>query len=154
MITRAAAAAILEGLVERKKIESKVMIVVAHPDDETIGMGAQLCRFHDALLVQVTDGAPRDGRDAAAHGYATIPDYAAARHVELAAALEIGEAHGARTEFSGIADQEACFKLAMLIERISELMQWKPEKQSSFMLTKADIPTTTRPALPLALLAG
>ncbi len=123
MITRAAAAAILEGLIERKKIESKVMIVVAHPDDETIGMGAQLCRFRDALLIQVTDGAPRDGRDAAAHGYATIPDYAAARRVELAAALEIGEARGVRTEFIGIADQEACFKLAMLIERISELMR-------------------------------
>jgi hypothetical protein len=72
MIASAAAAAILEALVERKTIESKVMIVVAHPDDETIGTGTQLCRFRNALLVQVTDGAPRDGRDAHAHGFATI----------------------------------------------------------------------------------
>jgi LmbE family N-acetylglucosaminyl deacetylase len=75
-----AAAAILESLVERKTIESKVMIVVAHPDDETIGMGAQLCRFSDALLVHVTDGAPRDGRDANAHGYSSTAEYPAARH--------------------------------------------------------------------------
>jgi hypothetical protein len=40
-IASAAAAAILEALVERKTIGSKVMIVVAHPDDETIGMDAQ-----------------------------------------------------------------------------------------------------------------
>jgi LmbE family N-acetylglucosaminyl deacetylase len=121
MITRAATAAILADLVGSKTIEGKVMIVVAHPDDETIGMGAQLCRFRDALMLQVTDGAPRDGRDAAAHGYATIADYAAARRVELAAALAIGEAQGVKTEFLGITDQEACFELAMLIERISEL---------------------------------
>jgi hypothetical protein len=59
------AAEILEILAERRTVEPRVMIVVAHPDDETIGMGAQLCGFHDALLLQVTDGAPRDGRDAA-----------------------------------------------------------------------------------------
>ena len=54
------AAEILEILAERRTVETRVMIVVAHPDDETIGMGAQLCRFHDALLLEVTDGAPRD----------------------------------------------------------------------------------------------
>src|SRR5436305_10827716 len=101
-------ASVLTALACPDAISARIMIVVAHPDDETIGMGAQLCRFRDALLVQVTDGAPRDGRDATAHGYATIPDYAAARRVELAAALETGEARGVRTEFIGIADQEAC----------------------------------------------
>jgi hypothetical protein len=69
------AAEILEILAERRTVEPRVMIVVAHPDDETIGMGAQLCGFHDALLLQVTDGAPRDGRDAAAHGFANIAEW-------------------------------------------------------------------------------
>ena len=104
------------------------MIVVAHPDDETIGMGAQLCRFRDALLVQITDGAPRDGRDAAAHGYATTTDYAAARSREMRAALEAGEAHGITIEVIGITDQEACLELVSLAELLAaRLRGYRPE---------------------------
>jgi LmbE family N-acetylglucosaminyl deacetylase len=123
LMTSAAIAAVLEGLVERKTIESKVMIVVAHPDDETIGMGAQLCRFHDALLIQVTDGAPLDGRDANAHGYATIAEYASARRAELAVALEVGQARGLSVENIGITDQEACFNLVELTGRLLGLIR-------------------------------
>jgi LmbE family N-acetylglucosaminyl deacetylase len=103
---------------EGRTFEQRVMIVVAHPDDETIGMGAQLCRFRDALLLQVTDGAPRDGHDAAAHGYASIADYAFARRVELQAALEAGWAGGVRTEVVDVPDQEACLNLATPTEHI------------------------------------
>jgi N-acetylglucosamine malate deacetylase 2 len=90
-MTEASAAQILDTLANRRAVEPSVMIVVAHPDDETIGMGAQLCRFKNALLVQLTDGAPRDGRDATAHGFTTIAEYACARRAELDAALAIGE---------------------------------------------------------------
>jgi N-acetylglucosamine malate deacetylase 2 len=113
----------MESLAQRQRIESKVMIVVAHPDDETIGMGAQLCRLRDALMVHVTDGAPRDGHDAKAHGYAGTADYAAARRAELAAALDVGQARGVRTETIGLTDQEACFDLVALTERIFELVR-------------------------------
>jgi LmbE family N-acetylglucosaminyl deacetylase len=99
------------------------MIVVAHPDDETIGMGAQLCRFKDALLVQVTDGAPRDGHDANAHGYSSTAEYATARRVELTTALEAGEARGVRTEIVGISDREACFDLVELTGRLLGLLR-------------------------------
>src|SRR2546421_85307 len=44
--------AILGILAEGRALEQRVMIVVAHPDDETVGMGAQLGRLRDALLVQ------------------------------------------------------------------------------------------------------
>jgi N-acetylglucosamine malate deacetylase 2 len=101
-MTAAAAARILDALAGRTGVARRIMIVVAHPDDETIGMGAQLCRFHDALLVQLTDGAPRDGCDAAAHGYPTLAEYAFARRVELYAALAAGQAGGVRPTAIGI----------------------------------------------------
>jgi LmbE family N-acetylglucosaminyl deacetylase len=119
------AAAILEGLTEGGMVEPPVMIVVAHPDDETIGMGAQLCRFRNALLLQITDGAPRDGLDAAARGFAGIREYAFARRIELYAALEAGLAAGVRTEIVGITDQGACLNLARLTERILQRLEQK-----------------------------
>src|ERR1051325_5216230 len=43
---------------------SRLAIVAAHPDDETIGAGAYLARLSQAIFIHVTDGAPRDMRDA------------------------------------------------------------------------------------------
>lgn len=99
------------------------MIVVAHPDDETIAMGAQLCRFETALLVHVTDGAPRDGRDAQACGFASVTDYAAARRRELQAALAAGEAAGVRSHELGVADQDAARQLPQLARRLAHLVK-------------------------------
>ena len=122
------AAEILKRLAERREVQARIMIVVAHPDDETIGMGAQLCRFQDALLVQVTDGAPRDGHDASAHGFANIAEYAFARRVELLTALDAGGAGNVRTEIVGIPDQEAHLNLVMLTEHLKHrLQQQAPE---------------------------
>jgi LmbE family N-acetylglucosaminyl deacetylase len=67
----------------------RTALVVAHPDDETIGAAGLLLRAHDLFLVHVTDGAPRDGVDACMHGFATVEQYAAARAAEAAAALRL-----------------------------------------------------------------
>jgi N-acetylglucosamine malate deacetylase 2 len=117
------ASGILASLASRSLIKAKCMIVIAHPDDETIGMGAQLCRFEDAVLVELTDGAPRDGRDAAAHGYSSVAEYAFARRVELYTALGTGRAGGLRSEVIGILDQEARLHLVALTRHIARRLQ-------------------------------
>jgi LmbE family N-acetylglucosaminyl deacetylase len=103
-------------------IADRVLIVVAHPDDETIGLGAQIQRFNDALLLHVTDGAPRDGEDAGNYGFASVADYAAARQAELAAAMRAGNAARLRRLALGIPDKEAWRDLAGLAQSVAELL--------------------------------
>jgi LmbE family N-acetylglucosaminyl deacetylase len=99
----------------------KVAIVVAHPDDETIGLGAQFAQLRDPLLVQVTDGAPRSfgaGRE----------DYARARRDEVTAALRAGGAHSVDRREIGVVDQEASLDLARITARLIELLaERRPE---------------------------
>ena len=65
----------------------RLLVVLAHPDDEVLALGARLERLALARLVTVTDGAPEDGADARQHGFSTLEGYREARAAELAAAL-------------------------------------------------------------------
>lgn len=114
---------LLAALAGDRPIQARLLIVVAHPDDETIGIGAQLGRLRDTLLVHVTDGAPRDGEDWRHHGFAAAADYAAARRRELAAALVAGEADSVRTAELGLPDKEAFLDLTGLTRRVGEILQ-------------------------------
>jgi LmbE family N-acetylglucosaminyl deacetylase len=66
-----------------------IALVAAHPDDEVIGAGAQLCYWKNLSLIHVTDGAPRNLGDAHAAGFLTRSDYARARRRELESALKL-----------------------------------------------------------------
>jgi N-acetylglucosamine malate deacetylase 2 len=114
--------AILAALAAHRTVTERVMVAAAHPDDETIGIGAQLCRLADLLMVHVTDGAPRDGHDAEQYGFATAAAYAAARRTELTHALAAGEAHSAQTLAFDIPDQQSWRDLAALARRLAELI--------------------------------
>lgn len=121
-----AGSAFLDAIADpmRLRIQARdVAIVVAHPDDETVGCGALLPRLDGVRLVLVTDGAPRNLAYARAHGFASAASYAAARRIELAAALEAAGAFPGKLVVLRIPDQQAGRRLAELSRRLAELFQ-------------------------------
>jgi N-acetylglucosamine malate deacetylase 2 len=118
----------MERLFKQGGQEAEIALVVAHPDDEVIGAGAQLGRWPKAHYVHVTDGSPRDLWDGKACGCRTREEYAERRRQEHAMMLERVGADRERTWELGYADQETCFHLVNLTGRLKEwLNRMRPE---------------------------
>jgi N-acetylglucosamine malate deacetylase 2 len=99
------------------------LAVVAHPDDEVVGAGMRLPRLQRITLVHVTDGAPRNMRDAQGAGFETREAYARARRNELAAALALAGIDRRQALELSFVDQEASLNLVDLALSITELLQ-------------------------------
>lgn len=98
----------------------QILLVFAHPDDETLALGARLSRARHSITV--TDGAPRDGRDSRAHGFGSIDEYRDARRHELRTALEAAAFRG-RADCFEIPDQEAALHLPEVARRIFDTFE-------------------------------
>jgi N-acetylglucosamine malate deacetylase 2 len=109
-------------------------VVVAHPDDEIVGLGAQLPRFRDAVFIHVTDGAPRDLLDARAYGFSTREEYAAARRRELLDALALAGIPPDRCRHLGFVDQEGGSHLAEIARKLRLVFR---ELRPDFVVTHA-----------------
>ncbi|AUX25466.1 hypothetical protein SOCEGT47_060130 [Sorangium cellulosum] len=102
----------------------RCLVVVAHPDDETIGLGARLGRLDPVEVVHVTDGAPHDRRFLPP-GLAGVgrERYMALRREELARALAIGRPSAPRLRCLGAADQEAIEEAPRLARELLDLFE-------------------------------
>lgn len=109
-------------------------LVVAHPDDEVIGGGALLTRLPQAVVLHVTDGAPRNERDMRAAGFAGWRDYAAARRRETEAALALAGLGAERLRCLGIPDQQATLDLAALARQVAAFLR---DRSCAAVLTHA-----------------
>lgn len=106
----------------------RAMLVFAHPDDETVALGARLGRFRPALLVHVTDGAPRNEQDSRAKGFPLLDDYRRAREEELTQALAMAGLRDLRCARLAIPDQEASLRLPWLVRQLAKLLvEQQPE---------------------------
>ncbi|HEY0180073.1 MAG TPA: PIG-L family deacetylase [Dokdonella sp.] len=108
----------IDVLAAGEPIDAPVAVVAAHPDDETLGLGARLARLGRLTLIHLTDGAPRDLADARRAGCAGWQDYARARRAELARALGVLGAKPRAALAYDCPDQGAAFRLVELAERL------------------------------------
>ena len=110
----------------------RVAVVVAHPDDETIGAGGQLPRLSGVRVLHLTTGAPADMGDARANGFATPAAYGTQRRAELLAAMGFaGIPPDALVSFDAT-DQQSARYLVSLACRLAEFLA---ERRIAIVLT-------------------
>jgi N-acetylglucosamine malate deacetylase 2 len=108
----------------------RVLILAAHPDDETLGAGGLLQRLSASrvplAVAHLTDGAPANMVDASEHGFSSARDYAVGRQRELTRAFRC--LPGPVDTFAlGFQDQAASYQLLASVEAVSQLIDtWDP----------------------------
>jgi LmbE family N-acetylglucosaminyl deacetylase len=112
---------------------ARTMVVCAHPDDETVGAATLLRRLAHACFVYVTDGVPRDGRDAARHGWSTA-QYREVRRRERAEVFARCAIPASRIVDLDCPDQQAALRLAPLARALAALFD---EHRCDTVLTHA-----------------
>jgi LmbE family N-acetylglucosaminyl deacetylase len=106
----------------------RLIILAAHPDDETIGASAILGRNPEAFAVFLTDGAPRDAQFRSPHVSGSRDLYACVRAEEAASALSLVNVSPDRMLFLRGVDQDACQQMRLLIEEFCGVVKdFKPD---------------------------
>lgn len=111
---------ILRDLAQGRTIDVPVVLVVAHPDDETLGVGARMPHLCDLTLIHLTDGAPRTPGLPEVEDVARRGAMAAERARELDAALNALGAAPQRRSAYGYSDQHSIMHLREIVARLRD----------------------------------
>lgn len=98
-----------------------LVVVAAHPDDETVGATSLLLRAREAAVIHLTDGAPRDPRLWGTR-CSDRPEYARRRRSEALAAMSVAGIPPERVIGLGAVDQEAVRMLAPLVRELAGVL--------------------------------
>jgi N-acetylglucosamine malate deacetylase 2 len=110
----------------------RLLVLAAHPDDETIGASALLAKFPSSAVAYLTDGAPRDSRFWIGGPYISREDYAKTRRKEAAQALEYVGISDERVFCLGGVDQEVTFEMPSLAAKLADVIR---ERMPNVLIT-------------------
>jgi N-acetylglucosamine malate deacetylase 2 len=113
--------ALLRRLASGDRSNLRVMVLTAHPADESLGAAGLLSRLNDPWVVCLTDGAPRDRRFVPPGLPASPSGYAKRRRQEMRAALSLAGVGVDRVLQLDVPDQEAALSLPKLVHRLATL---------------------------------
>jgi LmbE family N-acetylglucosaminyl deacetylase len=115
---------ILAALAFGKEFAEPVVMVSAHPDDETIGIGARMRHLRNLTLIHVTNGAAeREGATRA--GFPDAASYSAARFKELERVLDLLAVHPRERRILGFVDGDTARSLDRLVDVLTTELRAK-----------------------------
>jgi len=115
-------------MADASQLLGRTLLLVAHPDDETVGCGTLLQRMAAPIVIFATDGAPRDqyfwGKYGARLRYQRIREDEARKALALIGVSEV-KFFGSEPVANGevIVDQELYLQLPDAFERLTRLVE-------------------------------